>query len=46
MGAFSGWIKGSLGALALMTLAACDNSPHPHGAERENALYLRLIYSH
>jgi hypothetical protein len=34
------WIKGCMSALALMSLAACNNSPHPHGAERENTLYM------
>ncbi|MCY4753837.1 ABC transporter substrate-binding protein [Pelomonas aquatica] len=29
-----------LGALALALLAGCNNSPFPHGAERENALYM------
>lgn len=36
----SGWIKGALGALALGLLVGCNNSPHPAGAERENALYM------
>ncbi|MFG6466086.1 ABC transporter substrate-binding protein [Roseateles sp. BYS87W] len=30
----------ALGALLLAGLAACNNSPHPQGAERENALYM------
>ncbi len=34
------WIKGSWGALALALLAACNNSPFPRGAERENVLYV------
>lgn len=33
-------IKGALGALALGLLVGCNNSPHPAGAERENALYM------
>ena len=26
--------------MALVLLAGCDNSPHPHGAERENTLFM------
>ena len=29
-----------LGVWALLLLAACDNSPHPRGAERENTLFM------
>lgn len=33
-------MKAGLGALALTLLAACNNSPFPRGAERENTLYM------
>ncbi|RZJ10872.1 MAG: peptide ABC transporter substrate-binding protein [Rubrivivax sp.] len=33
-------MKFSLAAVAFTLLAGCDNSPHPHGAERENTLYM------
>lgn len=34
------WWQGGWGALAFVLLTGCNNSPHPHGAERENALYM------
>jgi ABC-type transport system substrate-binding protein len=34
------WTKAVVGALSLALLAACNNSPFPGGAERENALYM------
>ena len=33
-------MKASVGAIAFVLLAGCNNSPHPHGAERENTLYM------
>lgn len=40
MAGSSAWIRGGLGALALGLLAGCNNSPFPHGAEHENALFM------
>lgn len=40
MAGIRAWFRRAGGALALALLAACNNSPFPRGAERENALYM------